>query len=453
MRELLEAALGRSPADYTDIRFHRRRRTIIALRGNRTEFVTETEEAGGLVRCLHRGHGWGATEVRAAGELTAAVQQAAELSLVLRSPDPVVLAPVPVREASFPCPADADPRSTPLLAKQRLAAVLAKGIGGFDRRVVDVRVRYEDHWEETWLGTSEGVVLHQARPELSLAAFAVAVETGTAARATDSVATAGSWADLERWAEGATRVAGRAIARLHAAPVKPGRVPVILDPRFAGVWLHRALGHRCVAEPGAAAPPRLELGTRIGPEILEVGDDGTALGLRGSLAFDHEGAVPQNTVLVRNGVLVQHLHTRATAQESGAAPTGSARAGPRGFPSARLTNTYLANGRGTLEDLLGGISLGVYLAEPESAALDGGTLAIRAGFARMIRRGELAEPVKGVALIGDALGLFGLVDAVAGDFAWDPSASRCEDAGGDDLPASHGAPHVRLVEAPIGEAA
>jgi TldD protein len=451
VRDLLEAAIGRSPADYTDIRFHRRQRTIISCRGSRTEFVADAEDAGGLVRCLYRGHGWGATEVRDPGQLTAAVQQAAELSLLLRIRDSAVLAPVPVREASFPCPADGDPRGTPLIAKRRLAASLAQAIGGFDRRIVEVRVRYEDRLEETWLGTSEGIALHEARSEQSLAACAVAVETGTAERATDSVATAGSWTELERWAEGARRIADRAIARLHAAPAKSGRLPVILDPRFAAVWVHRALGHRCCADAGGA--PRLALGTRIGPEILGVGDDGTALGLRGTLAFDHEGAVPQNTVLVRNGVLVHHLHTRATAQKDGAAPTGNARAHRCGFPSARLTNTYLANGRGTLEDLLRGVSLGVYLAEPESAALEGDGLAIRAGFARMIRRGELAEPLKGVALTGDALGLFGLVDAVAGDFAWDPSASRCERAGGDDLPASHGAPHVRLVEAAIGEAA
>jgi TldD protein len=69
----------------------------------------------------------------------------------------------------------------------------------------------------------------------------------------------------------------------------------------------------------------------------------------------------------------------------------------------------------------------------------------------MIRRGELAEPVKGATLTGDPLGLLGQIESVAGDFVWDVSASRC-DVAGQAVPVTMGAPHVRLVEADIGAA-
>ncbi len=85
-----------------------------------------------------------------------------------------------------------------------------------------------------------------------------------------------------------------------------------------------------------------------------MGDDGSAAGLRGSLPYDDEGTPTQNTLLIQNGVLVGRLHSRETAARMGERPTGNARRALsfRHPPIVRLTNTYIANGRGTLDDLL-----------------------------------------------------------------------------------------------------
>jgi TldD protein len=447
----LLAAVGRSRADHTEIRFYRRHGSRLALRCRRPEYVGRVSEQWGVVRCGHRGRAWGRATFRSEDDLPAAVQSAAELSLALPVGGPLALAPIPIREADFPCPDGRDPGRVSEAVKWSLVEALAATLTEVDRRVVDVRARYDEGTEENWLVTSEGVVLREVRPEMSLAAMVVVEEEGNVERAAASIATAGRWEEVETWVTGASRIADRAIARLRAAPVRPGRLPVVLDPRFAGVWVHRAIGHRCVAGVGDTAP--LPLGTRVGPDVLTIGDDGTALGLRGTLAFDHEGAPPQNTVLVRHGLVVQHAHTRETAHAAGAAVTGNARAVADGAPEARLTNTYLANGRGDLSEVLRDVALGVYLAEPEAVTFDRGRITMHAGFARMIRRGELAEAVKHVALTGDALGLFGLVDAVAGDFQWDTGASTCHRRGEAALPVSVGAPHLRLVEAQLGEVA
>ncbi len=64
---------------------------------------------------------------------------------------------------------------------------------------------------------------------------------------------------------------------------------------------------------------------------------------------------------------------------------------------------------------------------------------------------RLAEPVKGVQVEESLLALLGRVDAVAGDFSWDPSASACLDGAAGVVPVTTGAPHLRLVDVPVGE--
>jgi TldD protein len=133
------------------------------------------------------------------------------------------------------------------------------------------------------------------------------------------------------------------------------------------------------------------------------------------------------------------------------APTGSARAAVGEAPRARQSNTFLANGAGDLAALLGGVGLGLYLAEPVGVSCDESRAVLRAGAGRMIRSGELAEPIKGASIAGHPLALLGGVDALAGDFRWDPSARSCAHGARGPVAVSTGAPHVRLVEAPVGE--
>lgn len=451
MRPALEAALAASAAEFTEIRFRRRRGTRLSFRGPDREFAVRVEQAEGHVRCLCRGGVWATTRFHDPGQARHAVRQAAELSLALGRRRPAEVAPVPARRASILCDPARDPAAIPLGQRATLLQRMGQGLLVTDRRVVEVRLRYEDRVDDTYLLSSDGLVLREERPELTLAVLLVAAGDGAVVRVADSFAGAGSWSELETWAGATPRLAERAVARLQAASLRPGRYSVVLGPRFAGLWAHRALGHRCEADLTADTGALLEPGARIGPACLNVGDDGSVPELRGTRAFDDEGSEPRNTMLVRNGVLVQHVHTRATAQASGVAPTGNARVDATGLPQARLSNTYIANGSGTLDDLLRGTGEGVYLAEPETALMDGGQVALRAGAGWMIRGGALAEPVKGLVLRGDGLGLFGQVEAVAGDFEWDRSASRCEHGDRTAVPVSTGAPHLRLVDVPLGD--
>ncbi|HET9275546.1 MAG TPA: metallopeptidase TldD-related protein, partial [Gemmatimonadales bacterium] len=118
-------------------------------------------------------------------------------------------------------------------------------------------------------------------------------------------------------------------------------------------------------------------------------------------------------------------------------------------PAPRPANTFLAQGQGTLDDLLESVATGVYVADVLACEEGAGQLVLRAAAGRMIRGGRLAEPVKGVQLEGTLLGLLGRIDAVAGDFTWDSSAAHCRDGAHGVVPVSTGAPHVRFVDVAV----
>lgn len=447
MQNLLADALKASRADHTEIRLVRTAATAIAYRGSRLEGATTGLELGGIVRCLNRGRGWGVASFTGVDQLRAMVARAHELSLAVPVDQPIRLAEIPARVADHVADLDGDVREVPLAEKRQLLERLNQEMLATDRRLVDSHAAYEDRVIERWIATSEGLMLYDLRPEVRLATGAVAREESFLERAFESWAARGGWRAVQEADHLFRTAARRAIALLSAPRVKAGVVPVVLDPRAAGALVHQTIGHLGEAD----GPGPLRIGQRVGSDLLTVGDDGSASGLIGSMTFDDEGAPTQNTLLVQHGVLVGRLHTRETAGHAGTRPTGNARAGTfRRIPSARLTNTYIANGRGTAEDLIRGIRHGVYISDAMAGESQGGRFSLTAGWGQLIRDGALAEMVKPLVIAGDLAETLSRVDAIAGDFRWNHLASCCSRAGGIRLPVSEGAPHIRIDGVTVG---
>jgi TldD protein len=422
----------------------------VLVRDRAVEAAGSSLETGGLARCCSPATGWGAVGFTGIDRLATRLHNAHELSLAAASRAPVRLAPIPIRQLELAGAPPDDPREVGLSEKRRTAEALAEALFTGDRRVSGARVLCRDETVETWLATSEGTWVHDLRSSVSVALLCVASEAGNLERALGSLAVRGGWRALDA-ASLATRVAAAAVEQLHAKPIRPGRYGVVLDPAAAGALMHRAVTHLARPALPGADPDVLPMGTRVGPECLTVGDDPAAEGLLASGQSDDEGTAGRRSVIVQNGVVLGHLHSRETAAAAGAAPTGHARAGSlRGEPHPRASNTYLAPGSGTLDDLLAGVCSGVYVADLSTCEGVDDQFTLRAGSARMIRDGRLAEPVKGVQLGGELLALLGRVEAVAGDFSWDSSSGRCRDGAAGIVRIGTGAPHLRLVDVLVG---
>jgi len=454
LRDRLAAALKASRADYTEIRVERTWSSAVTFRGRRLETATVSEDEGGFVRVLNQGYGWGIASFTSLDELPAMVIRANQLSRAVRLDEPIRLAQTAPQVAAAALDLDGDVRGVPLAEKKRLLEAYNGAMLGVSDRVVDTQASYQDEVSEVWYVNSEGTALSQLRPEVVLSGTAIARRDGTIEKGLESIGLRKGWRSVHGLEERFRTVAGRAVDLLDAPRVKGGAYPVILDNELAGVFVHEAFGHLSEADFVYQSPQAREmmtLGRRFGKPVLNVGDNGAAPGLRGTLPFDDEGTPTQDTPLIKNGILVGRLHSRETAAKLGERPTGNARAiSFRHPPIVRMTNTYIAPGRGSLEDLIKDISLGVYAC----GAFGGQTMlenfSFTAAYGHMIRDGHVAELVKDVVLAGNLFQTLDRIDHIAGDFTWNQMGGGCGKGGQFPLPVTEGAPHVRIEEALVG---
>jgi TldD protein len=382
------------------------------------------------------------------------VARAHELSLAVRLDQPIRLAELPARRDDVRADLDGDVRGISLAEKQQLLERLNQEMLAVDRRIVDTQAAYRDEVTEYWFGNSDGTMLYELRPDVTLSAVALARDEGVVERGLESIGVRGGWRSVQECDQLFRTAARRAIQLLTAPRVRSGTYPVVLDPRLAAILVHEAIGHMSEADviaDNAEARAMMSLGRRFGSELLTVGDDGSAAGLRGSLPYDDEGTPTQNTLLIQNGVLVGRLHSRETAARMNERPTGNARAVSfRHAPIVRLTNTYIANGRGSLDDLLKGIRFGVYCCDALGGRSHLENFSFTSGYGHMIRDGKLAELVRPVVLAGNLFETLDRVDSVAGDFRWNQLGGGCGKGGQVPLPVAEGAPHIRLSEVAVG---
>ena len=456
MKDRLRDALKSSRADYTEVRVERTWSSAVAFRGRRLEAATASEDVGGFVRALHKGCGWGVASFTSLDRLPAMVSHAGELSRAVRLDEPIRLAEVAPREADAVLDLDGDVRGVPLADKKRLLEAYNGAMLAVGDRVVDTQASYQDEVSEVWYANSEGTLIYQLRPEVVLSGTAIARRDGVIEKGLESLGYRKGWNAAQGRDAGFRTVAERAVALLDAPRVRGGTYPVVLDPELGGVFIHEAFGHLSEADfvyENPQAREMMTLGRRFGKPVLNVGDNGAAAGLRGTLPFDDEGTPTQDTVLINDGILVGRLHSRETAARLGERPTGNARAiSFRHAPIVRMTNTYIAGGRngGTFTDLIKDISLGVYAC----GAFGGQTLlenfSFTAAYGYMIRDGQVAELVKDVVLAGNLFQTLDRIEHVAGDFQWNQMGGGCGKSGQFPLPVTEGAPHVRIEEALVG---
>ncbi len=454
MRDRLTEALKQSRAEYAEVRVEKSRATRVVFRGRRLELAGENVDAGGNVRVLSRGHGWGVASFTTLGDLPRMLAQAGEMSRAIVLDQPIRLVDAAPRTDEVVPAVDGDPMAIPLGEKRRYLEHLNGLMLGASDKIADTSATYYDDRTEWWYANSEGTWLHEVRPEIGLSAQATARDDGRIERSLESLGLRKGWNAVQNREEMFRTAARRALALLTAPTVSGGALPVILDPRLAGVFVHEAFGHLSEADfvyENPQAKAMMTLGRRFGSDIVNIGDDGSAAGLRGTLPYDDEGTPTRNTRLIDAGILVGRLHSRETAGAMGESATGNARAiNFRHAPIVRMTNTYIAGGQGTFEDLLEGIDLGVYAVDAIGGQTYLENFSFSAAHGYMIRGGKVAELVKDVVLAGNLFQSLQAIDAVAGDFQWNQMGGGCGKGGQFPLPVTEGAPHVRFKQLLVG---
>ena len=200
----------------------------------------------------------------------------------------------------------------------------------------------------------------------------------------------------------------RATARLNPKKPKPGRYPILFDPRVAG----SLLGHFIGAITGSSVARKSsflqeKLGQQVFAKGVQIIDDPLRpRGLRSRL-FDGEGLLVTVMSLVEDGVLKSWIADSAAARQLGIQPTGHAVRGASGPPGAGPSNLYIAAGSRSREELLAAYPEAVLITELIGQGVNGVTGDYSRGAAGfMVRGGEIAEPVAEITIASNLLDMF-----------------------------------------------
>ena len=255
--------------------------------------------------------------------------------------------------------------------------------------------------------------------------------------------------DLEELAENAAQ---SALRMASAGYINGGILPVVLGNGFGGVIFHEACGHPLETEAirKNASPFCDKIGMEVGQPILTAIDDGTIPKKWGSCNVDDEGTPTQKTVLIENGILKNYLSDRIGAGQVGIPRSGSARRESYKFaPVSRMRNTFIAPGPDSVDEMIQSIDFGLYAKKMGGGSVNPGTgefnFAVQEGYA--IRKGKIAEPVRGATLIGKGFEVLPQISMIADDL--DLAAGMCGAASGW-VPTTVGQPTLKIDSILVG---
>jgi TldD protein len=193
------------------------------------------------------------------------------------------------------------------------------------------------------------------------------------------------------------------------------------------------------------------MGRQVCPKGINILDDGTLKGVRGSLNFDDEGVPGQKTYMVEDGVLTSYLHDRISARHFGVTPTGNGRRESfRYAPLPRMRATYMESGDAAPEDIIAEVRKGIYVDEFSNGQVKIGegdfTFYVKSGY--LIEDGRLTRPVKDINIIGNGPQALADIVAVGNDLKIDEGAWVCGKE--QNVPVSCGIPTVLVKNLTVG---
>ncbi len=327
----------------------------------------------------------------------------------------------------------------------------ARSAGG---EIEQVQATYAENRRRVTVANSDGRFAADDRTRVRFGAQVVArrgdrVETG--------FETLGGHRGFELVDEGAAEeiaaeAAQKGLVLLDADPAPAGAMPVVVGGGFGGVLFHEMTGHGLEADhiDKGASVYTGKMGEQIAGEHLTAYDDGTLPGAWGTDAIDDEGTPTHRTTLIEGGRLTSYLYDLGRARKMGAESTGNGRRESfRHLPIPRMTNTFIAPGEMTPDELIAGVEKGFYAKSFAGGQVDPttGDFVFGTSEGYLIEGGKVTRPCRGATLVGNCLDALARIDAVADDF--DMKTGFCG-KGGQRVPVGTGQGHVRIDRMTVG---
>ena len=434
----------RSGADFVELFVERKRNQSISVEESKVQRVSSGNDLGAGLRIIHQGTvSYVYTEDLSEDGLLKTADLAAqvgrrgggrfafgELVGALRQPQRIEVPPDTI----------GPPAKIELLLEADQAARAVSGA------IKQVAVGYGQSAQEVLVATSEGIHHMDSRTRVRLMVHAVAERNGEIQTAMEApgMQRGFEFFDETSAAHYARAAAERAVALLDAAPSPAGPMAVVVGNEFGGVLFHEACGH------GLEADFVGKIGQAVASPIVTAIDDGTMPSRWGTLAVDDEGVPTRRNVLIQDGILVSYMYDRLRAGQQNHTVTGNGRRQSyQHLPIPRMTNTFIAAGAHSVEDIIATTPQGLYAKKLGAGQVDvtSGDFVFAVTEGYMIEGGRIGRPVRGATIVGNGPRALHKIDMVGNDLKLAPGTCGKEGQG---VPVSVGQPTIRISELTVG---
>lgn len=451
-------------ARYADIRLKKGYATVIELRDDVFREISYGIDQGMGIRVLYK-NSWGFSSSNdvSKSRLKDAFEDALKIGRALslsesNKAEAVKMADAKQIKSIFKLKPKINPDDVSIEEKKRIVKEVYEAAKEHSSLIKAISILYLDGYEETVYANSDGSYIVMETPSVFMRVRAVAKKGSVLQEGTESIGAVAGFEVIEEENPEVVglRAADKAVRLLDAELPPAGEMPVIMDNKLTGVFMHEALGHSVEADHVLYGESILKgkLGEEIAYEGLIVADDPTIEFSHGYYRYDDEGMESKRTEIIKDGVLVSYLHTRETAGRLEAMPTSNARAASYSeVPLVRMSNIVIEEGDWNFNDMREDIPFGIYAKGMRGGQVDTvrGEFQFSAEEAFLIEKGALSKRLKNVSLSDRTLDVLKNIDAVGNDKKRGSIGFCSKD--GQEVPVSEYAPHVRVKKILVGGAA
>ncbi len=447
-------------AGYADVRYEYRESRGLLLENSSIEHMASSIENGLSIRVIVDG-AWGfyAVAEPRLEDAIHAVEMAVRLAKASsrKVKEKAVLAEVKAYTDNVKMPFNSDTRAefNQLVDIARECDKRIRGKGSSIHRS-SVTAGY-DYTEKLFM-SSEGARIVQSYLDTVMSITATAYEQGLSESVSRTEGGRGGLEMLNDITSIAEDVAEKALRLLKAEPAKEEKAVVVMDPDFVALLTHEILGHPSEADRvlgyemawAGGAWWAGKLGERIGSSMLNVVDDPTIPYTLGHYRYDDEGVYAREKVLVKDGILVNHMHSRVTAARFGVEPNAGMRAtGYEYMPLIRMACTYIKPLDWEYEEMVKDVRHGYLICGQKVPSIDmyRYNWSISCQYAYRIEQGEVKEDemLRDVIVMGNAPEFFASIDACSKHYEIRPILNCGKGDPMQTMRMGNGGPYVRGV--------
>jgi TldD protein len=452
MLDRLKRGIEKIDAQYADIRYEEMQTVSVGFRGEELLSADTNFSSGYHIRILMDG-GFAYSSFNEYGDLDRIIRRTAEAATLLsrHRKKKVTLAPVGLVKGQLIIRPEIDPRAIPLREKIALTRHyndLVLGVQGIET----TRMEYREVYRHKYFVSTEAAEISQELMTVNIYGSLLSKRGGLVEDVRVGIGGLDDYAKLVDREDHFEEKARICVDLLDAEPVKPGNYRVLLNPSIGGVFTHEAFGHFSEADliqNNPALREKMQLGAKLGSDILTIIDDPLMEKTIGYYRYDDEGVAARKVCLMENGVLKGRLHSRETAHDFSEEPNGRAVTEDHSCtPIVRMSNIFIKPREESFDDLLAAVGNGLYLCDAKGGQTMGDVFSFGAQYGYLIRGGALGPLVRDINMSGNLFKTLKGIHHIGSDFVI-KEVGGCG-KGQLNIKSGHGGPHIVVDSVTIG---